>query len=263
MPESVTFHSRGLDDAGLHRTIQNISTPTITVYRPEQPSRHNAAFVICPGGGYGAVVIDREGHAIARYFAQQCLTVAVLKYRLPAPDTFNEGLPASQEDALEALRFMRRHADEWGLDTNRIGIMGFSAGGHLAGSVAAFGGTQDGSRPDFVAMLYPVVVMSGDCLHQGSRENLIGRDPSADRVKEFSLEHRIQTDFPPFFIVHAKDDVIVPCRNSVLLADALQSAGVPVEFLLVSTGGHGFTLGRTPDSSCWKDRFLSWLDRLP
>lgn len=260
--ETVVFRSGGLDGTGFNRTIKDIAVPTLTVYRPANPAQRKTALVVCPGGGYGTVVIDREGHAIARYFEQQGITVAVLKYRLPTSETFSSDLPVSQQDALEALRFMRRHADEWGFDKDHVGIMGFSAGGHLAGSTAVFGDAADGSRPDFVVLIYPVVLMDGPFMHKGSRDNLIGLAPAPERVEEFSLERRVQPDMPPFFIVHAKDDTGVPVQNSMLLADGLKKVGGTAELLLVDTGGHGFSLGRGKDSACWKDRFLAWLDDL-
>ncbi len=262
-PELISFRSGNEDDLGFNRIVQDITVPTVTVYRPARPAHRGAALVVCPGGGYSMEVIDREGHAIARYFSQQGLTVAVLKYRLPSADTFAQGIPASQQDALEAIRFMRGHADEWGFAKDRIGIMGFSAGGHLAGSTAILGNAADGSRADFSAMLYPVVVMEGQYVHQGSREHLIGTNPTPERVAEFSLERRARPGLPPFFLCHARDDKGVPFQNSELLANALKAANVPAEMLIVESGGHGFALGRDAESGRWKDRFLTWLDGLP
>jgi acetyl esterase/lipase len=261
--ERVTFRVGSYDEFGLNRTVENVQTPTITVYRPAQPAHRGAAMVLCPGGGYSMLVIDREGHAVARYFAQQGITVAVLKYRLPTAETFSAGMPASQADALEAVRFLRLRAGEWRIDAKRIGIMGFSAGGHLAGSTAIFGDVTDGSRPDFVAMLYPVVVMDGPHAHQGSRERLLGPAPTAGRVAEFSLERRARPGLPPFFLCHATNDSGVPVQNSELLSRALRTAGVPAELLIVSSGGHGFALGRDDESARWKSRFFAWLDALP
>jgi acetyl esterase/lipase len=261
--ETVNFRTKSLDDRGMNRTIQDVSVPTLTIYRPEKPAYGGAGIVVCPGGGYRSVVIDREGYAIARWLVQQGITAAVLKYRLPDAETFEKGLPASQMDALDAVRFLRRHADEWNLAPHRIGIMGFSAGGHLAGSTALFGDANDGSCPDFVALLYPVVLMDGEYIHQGSRDRLIGAAPTQDRIAEFSLERGVRAGSPPFFLCHAKNDTAVPVENSVMLANALRTHDVPVELFTVETGGHGFSLGRTPDSSRWPDHFLSWLDQLP
>jgi acetyl esterase/lipase len=218
---------------------------------------------MCPGGGYSYVAIDREGHAIGRYFSERGLTVAVLKYRLPGPETAQAGLPLSQQDALAAVQFVRSRANAWGIDPRRIGIMGGSAGGHLAGSVGVLGEAGNGSRPDFVALLYPVVCMDGPYVHAGSRKQLLGAAPTAERVAEFSLERRARAGLPPFFLLHARDDQGVPPQNSELFAAALREKGVPAELLLVATGGHGFGLGRDAESGRWTDAFLAWLDQLP
>lgn len=262
-PEQITYQPRGLDDRGFNRVVRNVTVPTLTVYRPVRPAHRGAALVVIPGGAYHGIVIDREGHAVARYFQAQGLTVGVLKYRLPQPDTFAAGLPAPQQDALEALRFMRRRAHDWNITTDRIGVLGASAGGHLAGSVAAFGRRADGSRPDFVALLYPVVTMLPPWAHEGSRVNLLGSEAAPQRLREFSLEHAVQAGWPPFFLTHARDDKTVPIENSEQLAAALSRCGGGVEFLPVATGGHGFSLWRGEPSAHWKDRFLNWLDELP
>ncbi len=261
--ERVTFRTGSYDELGLNRTIENIQTPTLTVYRPAIPAHRNAAMVVCPGGGYAMEVIDREGHAIARYFAAQGLTMAVLKYRLPQADTFEKGLPASQQDALEAVRVLRRHASDWHIDSQRIGIIGFSAGGHLAGSTAMLGDAADSSRPDFAVLMYAVTLMHSDAMHTGSRERLIGSSPAAGRIAEFSLEQRARPGLPPFFLCHAANDKTVPLPNSELLAAALRKVNVPVELLIVNSGGHGFGLGRDEESAHWKTDFLTWLDALP
>jgi len=186
-----------------------------------------------------------------------------LKNRLPDPETTQAGLPLSQQDALAAVQFVRGRAAEWGLDARRIGILGGSAGGHLAGSVGMLGDAATGSRPDFVALLYPVVCLEGPYAHQGSRLKLLGATPAPERLAVFSLERRARAGLPPFFLVHARDDKGVPPQNSELLAAALRDKGVPVELLLVATGGHGFGLGRDAESGRWKDAFLAWLERLP
>lgn len=258
-PELVTFRTKHLDDRGLNRSIRNISQPTLTLFLPEQP-RHRGVVIICPGGAYAAVELDREGLSVARYFASQGLACAVLKYRLPLPAETPGALPRSQEDALSAIRYLRKHGAELGL-SGRVGIMGFSAGGHLAGSTAFLGKGE--SRPDFLVMLYPVVSMVESCAHPGSRRNLLGDAPAVSALETFSLERRAGRDWPPVFLAHARDDKVVPFENSRLLAEALQKQGAAVEWWPVASGGHGFSLGRGPDSDSWKERFLAWLDALP
>jgi acetyl esterase/lipase len=260
--EEVVFRMNSFDDHGLNRAVQKVAVPTLTVFRPIQASHRGAAIVLCPGGGYQYVTIDREGFAIARYFQQRGLTVAVLKYRLPQPDT-TTGLPLPIEDGLEAVKFVRQHAADWGIDPHRVGIMGCSAGGHLAGSVALLGEAAAGSRPDFAALLYPVIFMEGRYVHQGSRRALLGASPPPERAAEFSLDRRVHAGLPPFFLVHAKDDRGVPPENSMLFAEELKKNGDAAELLLVAAGGHGFGLGRDPEPGRWKEAFLAWLDRLP
>jgi acetyl esterase/lipase len=261
--EEVVYRHNNYDDAGFNRVIQKIATPTLMVYRPAKIAHRGAALVVCPGGGYSYVAIDREGYALGRYFSARGITVAVLKYRLPDPEATRDGLPLSQQDALAAVQFVRAHAQEWSIDPKRIGILGGSAGGHLAGSVGILGDAANGSRPDFVALLYPVVCMDGPYVHKGSRTKLLGASPSPERVAEFSLEQRARAGLPPYFLVHARDDKGVPMQNSELFAAALKEKGVPAELMIVETGGHGFGLGRDAESARWMPAFLSWLDRLP
>ncbi len=261
--EEISYRQSSYDERGFNRVIDQVAVPTLTVYRPEHPAHRGAAVVICPGGGYQYVVIDREGHMLARYLQQQGITAAVLKYRLPQPERTESVLPLPQQDALAALQLMRTQASAWELDPTRIGILGCSAGGHLAGSAAVLGRTDAGSRPDFVVLLYPVVCMEGPYVHAGSRQKLLGTTPDPEQVEAYSLERRARPDLPPHFLVHARDDRTVPYQNSELLATALARQGVAAELLLVQSGGHGFTLGRDAESARWKDAFLAWLDRLP
>lgn len=261
--EEIVYRHNNYDDRGFNRVVQKVTVPTLTVYRPAKPDARGTALIVCPGGGYSYVAIDREGHALGRYFSARGITVAVLKYRLPDVEQTKDGLPLSQQDGLAAVQFMRGRAKEWGLNPKRIGILGGSAGGHLAGSIGVLGQAADGSRPDFVALLYPVVCMEGPNLHAGSRTRLLGPSPSAERIAEFSLERRARADMPPYFFVHAKDDKGVPPQNSELFAAALKEKGVGAEVLIVETGGHGFGLGRGPESERWKDAFLAWLAKVP
>ncbi len=263
--EEVISRHNNYDDRGFNRVVQKVTVPTLTVYHPEKRGHRGAALIMCPGGGYQYIAIDREGHWLGRYFSERGITVAVLKYRLPDPVATKDALPYSQQDALAAVKFVRSRAGEWGIDPKRVGILGGSAGGHLAGSVGILGDTVAGTRPDFVALLYPVICMEGPYVHKGSRTKLLGATATPERLAEFSLERRARAGLPPYFLVHAKDDTGVPPQNSELFAAALKKAQVPVELMLVATGGHGFGLGRGPGtpSEAWKDAFLTWLDKLP
>lgn len=260
--EEIAYRSNSLDDRGFNRAVQKVGQPSLTLYRPARSAHRNAAVIICPGGGYSYLTVDREGHAVARYLQAQGLTAAVLKYRLPQATLEAGALPHPQEDGLAAVKLLRERATEWGIDPKRVGILGFSAGGHLAASVGMIGETAAGTRPDFVAPIYPVICMDGPYAHQGSRAKLLGAAPAAERLAEFSLEKRARAGLPPYFLAHAKDDRGVPPQNSELLAAALREAGVPAELMLVASGGHGFGLG-SGESGRWKEAFLAWLDKLP
>ena len=261
--EEVVYRHNGYDDRGFNRVVQKITVPTLTVYHPAKVAHRGAALVVCPGGGYSYVAIDKEGYAIGRYFSERGITVAVLKYRLPDVEVTKDGLPFPQQDALAAIKFVRSRAQAWNIDPKRVGILGGSAGGHLAGSIGIIGDAAEGTRPDFVALLYPVVSMDEPNVHMGSRTKLLGATPTAERLAEYSLEKRARAGLPPYFLVHAKDDKGVPPANSELLAAALKEKGVPAELLIVAKGGHGFGLGRDAESGRWKDAFLTWLDQLP
>ena len=264
LQEELVFRTNALDDHGLNRMYKNTVFPTVTVYRPAPGKGNGTAIVVCPGGGYSTVVIDREGHWIARYFRELGFTIVVLKYRLPKPEITGDGMPLSQQDALDAIRYARAHAAEWGVRGDRIGIMGSSAGGHLAGSAGILGRAEDGSRPDFVALLYPVVTMDPAFTHRGSRDRLLGQNPAKERVDFFSLEKQARAGLPPFFITHASDDKTVPIENSTRLVAALEKVGVPAKLVSYKTGGHGYSLGRAPghETAGWKSEFLAWLGGL-
>lgn len=259
----MIYRSTLLDDRGLNRLVCESSFAVLTIYRPASDKNNGVALIVCPGGGYGMVVIDREGHWIARHFQELGYTIVVLKYRLPQPRITGDAVPLSQQDALETLRLVRRRASDWGV--KRVGILGSSAGGHLAASTAILGEPEDGTRPDFVALLYPVVCMEPPFAHWGSCKALLGSEASPARIAEYSLERQARAGLPPFFLVHAKDDKIVPIENSRLLADALRKAGVPVTLVEYETGGHGFSLELKPghETGNWKKNFLKWLATLP
>ena len=235
--------------------------PSITVHRAAKPN--GAAMVICPGGGYGRLVTGPEGHGIAEWLNKHGITGIVLEYRLPEG---NASVPLL--DAQRAIRIARSRAKDWGIDPHRIGIIGFSAGGHLAstaathfdaGNPAAADPVERVScRPDFVALVYPVVTM-GDKGHAGSRKNLMGADPKPELVEQFSNEKRVTKDTPPTYLAHAKDDKAVPIENSQMFYDALTQNHVPAKFVALESGGHGLNGYKGPMWDQWQTEFIAWL----
>ena len=222
--------------------------PTLVAY-PASENPTGAAFIICPGGGYGHLA-DHEGSQYARWLNRQGIAGFVLKYRLGS-DGYRH--PAMLQDAARAIRTVRVRANEWNLDTNRIGIIGSSAGGHLASTMLTHsdaGNTnapdlieRQSSRPDLVILCYPVVTLTDPSTHKGSRANLLGTNPPPDLVKELSAELQVNKDTPPCFIWSGGDDTVVPVENSLQLALALRRVGVPYEFHIYEHCPHGVGLG--------------------
>jgi len=233
----------------------------ITLHRPEKPN--GTAIVICPGGGYGGLVTGPEGHGIAKWLNRHGITGAVLEYRLPKGRSHVPLL-----DAQRAIRTVRSNAKSWNLNPDRIGIMGFSAGGHLASTAGTHfdAGKPDSKdpvqrvscRPDFMILVYPVITM-GDKGHRGSRNNLLGKNPAAKLVELFSNEKQVTEHTPPTFLAHAKDDGPVPPENSRMFYDALRAKKVPADYLELPSGGHGLNGYRGPMWDAWQKGSLSWL----
>jgi acetyl esterase/lipase len=236
----------------------------ITVHQAEKGN--GAAIVICPGGGYGGLVTGAEGHGIAKWLNQHGITGIVLEYRLPGG---RSTVPLS--DAQRAIRTARVSAKEWGLNPARIGIMGFSAGGHLASTAATHFDDGDAAatdaiervscRPDFAILVYPVVTM-GEKTHQGSKNNLLGKDPSPKQVELFSNEKQVTKQTPPMFLAHALDDKPVPPENSKMLYEALQAQKIPSKYLELPSGGHGLNGYKGPMWDAWQKQSLEWLAEL-
>lgn len=244
---------------------QTTDIPTISIYQPPADRATGAAIVVCPGGGYGHLA-DHEGHTVAVWLNQLGITAAVLKYRL-GPRYQH---PAMLSDAQRAIRMLRAQSSTWRIDPARIGIMGFSAGGHLASTAATqFGegkpASEDpvervSSRPDLVILAYPVITMSGRYTHQGSRRNLLGENPAAELVDQMSSEKQVSSRTPPAFLFHTEDDAAVPVENSLLFAASLRAAKVPYELHVFEHGRHGVGLAQAdPILSSWPKLLEAWL----
>jgi len=237
----------------------------IHLHQPAKPN--GAAVIICPGGGYRGQVMGAEGHGIAKWLNGHGVTGVVLQYRLPKGRSF-----VPLEDAQRAIRTVRSKAEEWKLDPKKIGIIGFSAGGHLASTAAThfpkFGEPpaknlfdRISCRPDFAILVYPVVTM-GKHTHGGSKRNLLGNNPDAKLVDLFSNEKQVTKNTPPIYLAHAVDDRPVPPENSRMLYAALQKNKVPSEYLELPNGGHGLNGYKGPSWDAWQKGSLEWLAKI-
>ncbi len=246
---------------------EELDRPTITPYLPSPEAATGAAVVIFPGGGYGHLAVDHEGEQVARWLNSLGVAGFVVRYRL-GPKYKH---PTMLQDAQRAVRRVRQGASEWGVDPGRIGVIGFSAGGHLVSSIgthynAELEGVGDAvdavsARPDFMMLIYPVVTMQLDHTHRGSRTNLLGEEPPAALVWEMSSEQQVTPETPPSFLIHTTDDAAVPVENSLGFYTALRRAGVPVEMHIFQTGRHGF--GLAPDDpvlATWPAMAERWME---
>lgn len=248
--------------------ISSVIVPTLIQFTPAKPT--GMSVIICPGGGYARLAIDHEGVEVAKAFNQQGITAFVLKYRLPNDTIMIDKTIGPLQDAQQAIRFVRKQAIAWGLNPNKIGIMGFSAGGHLASTAAThFNFSADASikdtisvRPDFAILLYPVISFDDSIAHKGSKAKLVGMNPSPEMTKLYSNELQVTKNTPPSFLVHAGDDGTVPVENSIRYYQACIKNKVPVEMHLYPKGGHGFGMNNKTTSEKWFDNLLSWLNTL-
>jgi acetyl esterase/lipase len=240
--------------------------PTITIYLPAKPQATGAGIVICPGGGYHGLAMDHEGHEVARWLTSRGIAGFIVKYRL-GPRYHH---PAMLQDVLRAIRLVRSRAAEFNIKPDRLGVMGFSAGGHLASSAATLFDHPDGkvadglqsvsSRPDFAVLAYPVILMGQEKGHKGSQDNLLGESPSADLIARLSTEQQVTSKTPPTFLFQTDEDTGVPAENAVKFYLALRKAGVPAELHVYQKGAHG--VGLDPgdrELSTWPDRLLGWM----
>ena len=246
--------------------VEDRDIPAITVFLPRTVAQNTPAVIICPGGGYANLANNHEGRQVANYFNSLGMAAFVLRYRL-GPRYHH---PIELGDAQRAIRMIRSRASEWRLDPSRIGIMGFSAGGHLAmtastrfdaGSPAAADALdRAGSRPDFTILGYPVISMVESWTHQGSKNNLLGNNPDPELAKSLSGELSVTKETPPTFLFHTNADTAVPPENSVHYYLALRKAGVPAEMHIFERGPHGVGLANDdPALSEWSKLLANWL----
>ena len=238
--------------------------PTLTPYLLPKGKANGAAVVICPGGGYGWLAMDHEGKQAAEFLNTLGVQAFVLKYRITGKDRPGPLLKAPLLDAQEAMKVVRGRAAEWNVDAKRVGVWGFSAGGHLASTLATH--YDAASRPDFAILAYPVVSMADGVTHGGSRKNLLGDAPSAELVEEFSNEKRVTPRTPPTFLFQTDEDTAVPAENAVRFYLALRAAKVPAELHVYERGPHGVGLGTDPKwtkgnayAADWTGHLTAWL----
>ncbi len=251
------------DEASLGEGKSEKVKVPITVHLPQPELATGTAIVICPGGGYGGRVVEGEGHGIARWLNSHGIAGVVLEYRLPGGNYHRPML-----DAQRAMRVVRSHAVEWMLDPRRVGIMGFSAGGHLASTIGTHFDAGDeksedpverqSCRPDFMVLVYPVITM-GEKAHGGSRNNLLGPNPSARLMEFLSYETQVTDKTPPAFLTHARTDAVVPVAHSQMFHAALKAHGVPVELQEFPKGNHGYNGYQGEEWDAWQKRSLEWL----
>lgn len=244
--------------------VSQVSEPTLTVFKPEEPN--GTSVIICPGGGYGFLAINKEGHQVAKWLNTFGITAFVLKYRLPSDEIMQDKSVGPLQDAQEALRYVRRNAKKWNLNSDKIGIMGFSAGGHLAATLSTkydevvYPSQDDTSaKPDFALLIYPVISMTDGITHMGSRERLLGKNPSEELIQKFSTETLITSETSVTFLVHAEDDKGVLAENSINYYLSLRKHKVVAEMHLYQSGGHGFGLGKEGTSQFWTKDCENWL----
>ena len=245
--------------------ISNVSEPTLTLYPAAVDRPTRTAVIICPGGGYQYVSAAREGEQFAHWLSSLGVTSFVLKYRMA-----EFGHPAPLQDVLRAVRLVRSQAAQYGIDPSRIGVMGASAGGHLAASAGTLfdhslgrtGAPLDSvsARPDFLMLMYPVIAMEGPAAHAGSRKALLGANPSAETLNLMSVEKQVSAKTPPTVLFHTQDDGTVPVENSIMFYQALTRAKVPAELYVFERAGHGMGM-RTGqgNASLWPRRAEEWL----
>jgi acetyl esterase/lipase len=243
-----------------------VSHPTLRVYLPAAGKGNGTAVVICPGGGYLHLAYTHEGTDVARMLNGLGITAFLLKYRLPNDETMIDKSIGPLQDAQRAIQLVRERAAEWGVNPGRVGIMGFSAGGHLASTAGTHfnqavidNPEQVSLRPDFMVLLYPVISFIDSIAHRGSRDNLIGLNPDEALIRKFSNEYQVTPETPPTFLVHAEDDKTVPVANSLHFFEALENNGVPAEMHIYPKGGHGFGMRNPTTTDDWTQRLKNWL----
>ena len=246
--------------------ISKVSIPEITIFQPKKTSGKNAAVIICPGGGYSILAYNLEGTDVAKIMNSWGVTAIVLKYRLPSDSIMNDKTIGPLQDAQRAIQYVRENATQLNIDPENIGIMGFSAGGHLASTLSTHfdkayidNPKNTSLRPDFSILGYPVISFTDELANVGSRTNLVGKNPSPELIKEFSNELQVTDKTPPAFLVLAGDDKAVRPENSINYYEALLKVHVPAELHIYQNGGHGFGTHNKTTKENWMQTLKNWM----
>ncbi|QNL52389.1 alpha/beta hydrolase [Olivibacter sp. SDN3] len=274
IPNAKDTHAESIQETselgsdGIER-ISGVRIPTMRYYPAEKQKSTGSAIIICPGGGYSILAISHEGHDVAKKFAENGIAAFVLKYRLPNDLTMEDKSIGPLQDVQQALKVIRENASAYAIDPEKLGVIGFSAGGHLASSAGThysdpkienLKGTS--LRPNFMLLIYPVISMDTAVTHGGSRKNLLGENPDKSLASYFSSAKHITTNTPPTLLVHAADDTAVPIANSIDFYENLQKEKVPSKLIRYPQGGHGFGLHNKTTDDQWFDHALAWLHQL-
>ncbi|MDD2819724.1 MAG: alpha/beta hydrolase [Flavobacterium sp.] len=269
IPDAIynsNYQEKEISKEGIVQNSSKVITPTLSVFLPNESSTNRASVLIFPGGGYSHLAIDKEGTKVARWLNTLGITAFVLKYRLPNDQIMKAKTIGPLQDAQEAIRYIRRNGEKWKIKKDKIGVMGFSAGGHLAATLSTHYNDKVyqvsdsvSAKPDFSILIYPVISMNNEITHKGSQNNLLGISPSISLIDKFSNEQHVNSETPPAFIIHATDDLVVPAENSINYYLALKKNKIPAELHLYEKGGHGFGLGVKETSQYWTKDCENWL----
>lgn len=257
-----------VDSADNWIKMRFVTDPKLDMYPAPNEKATGTAVIICPGGGYWGLAIDHEGEKVAQWLNRLGITAFVLKYRLPDDAIMENKSIGPMQDGQKAIRIVRAHAKEWGINPRKIGIMGFSAGGHLASTLSTHFNEKVyqpidsvSAHPDFSLLIYPVISMDSSITHWGSRVNLLGNNTTPEQVEHFSNELQVNAQTPPAFLVQSFDDNAVPVQNSIVYALALKKYNIPCELHLYQSGGHGYGLSQWGGTqSAWPEACRKWLE---
>lgn len=265
-----TYVEKQTINEGIPTRFEKVTDPSLYVFLPPKEAATGTAVLICPGGGYAMLAFSHEGIAIAKWLNNNGIAGVVLKYRLPSDLIMQDKSIGPLQDAQEALRVIRRNASSWNINPHKIGVIGFSAGGHLASTLSTHFAEKvypvkdtTSARPDFSILVYPVITMDSSFTHAGSRKNLIGDNPSDEMVRHFSNELQITGMTPPTFMVHSEDDKTVPVKNSLVYYEGLVKNRIPSELHIFQKGGHGYGMaGNQGTQSAWPELCLKWMKQM-